>query len=511
MAPASSDVLIAGAGPTGLMLALWLTRLGLRVHIVDPKDGPTTETRAIAVQARTLEFYDQLGLGKEAIARGTHFERLSFFVQGRFKGSIKIGDLGADLTPHPYVYILTQDQNEQMLEQALRSLGVQVAWNTALVTFSQDAAGVTATLRRGEQEETVSATYLAGCDGGSSTVRQSLALDLSGGTYENRFYVADVTATGKLPPKNVNFFLDDTRFSIFFPLPEARHHRIVGQLPQDTGEQPDFERVRPEIEAHGLALIEQVHWFSSYRVHHRVAERFRVGRAFLLGDAGHLHSPVGGQGMNTGLGDASNLAWKLAQTVRGGNPALLETYEPERRPFAVSLVNTTDRVFNFVIKPSFWGRTMRTRLIPLLPFLTRPSFVRRQLFLTVSQTKIQYVNSPLSCGRTGKLRGGERLPWVKTADGSNFDALKSLDWQVHVYGAAHTDLSSWCAERNLPLRTFPHTKASQKVGLVENAIYLIRPDGHIGLALPTFEQGSLEAYAERWLSLDKTAPKQSVK
>nr|WP_161880657.1 FAD-dependent monooxygenase [Deinococcus alpinitundrae] len=498
-----TQVLIAGAGPTGLMLALWLTRLGVRVEIVDPKPGPTLETRAIAVQARTLEFYDQLGLGEEARARGRDFHELSIWTGGQLRASVNLEGVGAGQTPHPNLYILTQDQNEALLLAHLKALGCTPRWQTELTSFRQDERGVTATLTHAGQTQTVRATYLAGCDGASSTVRRQLGVKLSGGTYAQRFYVADVTTSGERRANDVNVSLDDDQFLAFFPMPGLHRCRIVGQLPPGAGDSATFETVRPQIEKQRVAEVKEVHWFSTYRVHHRVANTFQVGRAFLLGDAAHVHSPVGGQGMNTGLGDAANLAWKLGQALRG-HPAALASYGPERRPFALSLVSTTDRAFSGVVNPSPLARFIRTTLIPdLIRVLTRPRPVRRLAFLTLSQLRIRYPNSPLSAGQAGAVRGGDRLPWVPNAAGSNFTALGSLKWQVHVYGAASPELLTWCGQQNLPLHVFAHGAAARRAGLCEDAVYLVRPDGHVGLAQPHFNRPAAATYVERWLPGDR--------
>ncbi|GAA4010294.1 FAD-dependent monooxygenase [Deinococcus rubellus] len=494
------QVLIAGAGPTGLMLALWLTRLGIRVRIVDPKSGPTRETRAIAVQARTMEFYDQLGLGEAALARGRDFHELSIWTQGHLRASVNLDGVGAGKTPHPNLYILTQDQNEALLLSHLQTLGGEVDWQTELTSFTQNEDGVTATLTHAGQPQIVQADYLAGCDGASSAVRRHLGVKLSGGTYPQRFYVADVTASGELRANDVNVSLDDDQFLAFFPMPGEHRHRIVGQLPPGTGKSATFETVRPQIDRQHIATVEQVHWFSTYRVHHRVADEFQIGRAFLLGDAAHVHSPVGGQGMNTGLGDAVNLAWKLAQAVRG-QPAALATYGSERRPFAESLVNTTDRAFSSLVNPSPLARLVRIGLMPsLIKVLTRPRAVRRLAFLTLSQLRIYYPDSPLSAGQAGEVRGGDRLPWVPDGASSNFAALRSLDWQVHVYGAPSPELLTWCGQHDLPLHVFVYGAAAKRARLLEDAFYLVRPDGYVGLALPEFGRSAAATYAERWLT-----------
>jgi 2-polyprenyl-6-methoxyphenol hydroxylase-like FAD-dependent oxidoreductase len=499
MTGGATDVVISGAGPTGLMLALWLTRLGVRVHVADVKPGPVQETRAVAVQARTLEFYDQLGLGEEALARGRHFDRISMFVRGVQRAAVHLHDVGDGLTPHPYVYILTQDQNEELLVAELGRLGVSVAWQTEVTGVSQDADGVTVTLRRAGQDERVSAAYVAACDGAGSAVRRALGIALSGGTYAQRFFVADVDAHGAVRPDNLNLALDSHQFLAFFPMPQSGRYRVVGEFPPELDEAAGFDAVRPQLEASRLATVSAVHWFATYRVHHRVAESFRHGRTFILGDAGHVHTPVGGQGMNTGLGDASNLGWKLAQAVRG-RPAALDTYAAERRPFAVALVHTTDRIFTAVVSPSALAAWVRTVLAPLLlPRVMRLRAARRLLFLTVSQLRLQYPHSPLSVGRAGRVAGGMRLPWVRGPAGDNFTVLRSLSWQVHVYGTPEPALLTWSGGRELPLHVFAFNPDAARAGLRRDAVYVVRPDGHVGLALPGFDRPALDAYAERWL------------
>jgi hypothetical protein len=238
--------------------------------------------------------------------------------------------------------------------------------------------------------------------------------------------------------------------------------------------------------------VEHVNWFSTYSVHHRVADHFRKGRAFLLGDAAHIHSPVGGQGMNTGIGDAVNLAWKLAAVVNGRADALLlDSYEPERIAFARRLVATTDRAFTGVTSPGAIARFVRLDLVPhLIPLLFSFRTVRRYMFRTVSQTVVNYRGSSLSEGRAGAVRGGDRLPWLMVgendadADKDNFTPLTSLDWQVHVYGNAEPEIQTMCDEKELSLHVFPWRADMHGTGLERNASYLVRPDGYVALADP---------------------------
>jgi hypothetical protein len=252
-----------------------------------------------------------------------------------------------------------------------------------------------------------------------------------------------------------------------------------------------------------------VNWFSTYRVHHRVAARFREGRAFLLGDASQVHSPVGGQGMNTGIGDAVNLAWKLAAVLDGSaRDSLLATYEPERIGFARRLVATTDRAFTLVTKQGAVARWLRTRLVPLVaPPLVRLAPVRRFLFRTVSQIGVNYRTSPLSVGAAGAVRGGDRLPWVETEPGSdNFVPLTSLTWQAHVYGEPQGRLIKVCAELQLPLHHFAWRPAMRRAGLRRDALYLIRPDGYVALADPHADPERLREYLRAGLAGRLAAP-----
>jgi len=243
-----------------------------------------------------------------------------------------------------------------------------------------------------------------------------------------------------------------------------------------------------------------VNWFSTYRVHHRVADRFRDGRAFLLGDAAHIHSPVGGQGMNTGIGDAVNLAWKLAAVRHGAaDAAILDTYETERIAFARRLVSTTDRAFTGVTSSTVLARAIRLHLVPwLMPSLFAFDAVKRLLFRTVSQTAIEYRASALSEGRAGEVHGGDRLPWIQlTADGAdNFAPLSSIDWQVHVYGDAAPDLRAACQQRGLALHVFPWRSAIGRAGLQRDGVYLVRPDGYVGLAADERAAAALESYLD---------------
>src|SRR5438552_4427169 len=422
-------VLITGAGPTGLALALWLTKLGVKVRIIDKTAEPGT-TSALAVQARTLEFYHQVGFDEAVVAGGVKIENLNLWVKGRRAARVPLQRTGKGLTPYAFALVFPQDAHEQLLIERLGELGVRVERQTELLRFSQHDSGVTATLGRPDgSEEICESAYRAGCDGAASTVRAQLGIGFPGGTYTGLFYVADVEGTGEAVNGDLHADIEDADFLLLFPLKGHGRVRLVGtvrDLPESDHGNLSFDDVKGKAIEHLKLNIEKVNWFSTYRVHHRVALRFRDRRAFLLGDAAHIHSPVGGQGMNTGIGDAVNLAWKIATVLKDNAPEnLLDTYEPERIRFAQRLVATTDRGFTFVTKRGDVARVVRTRIVPIVvPLLFRIGAVRRLLFKTVSQTQLNYRDSAFSAGAAGKVRGGDRLPWVQLGPGTgNFAPL----------------------------------------------------------------------------------------
>jgi 2-polyprenyl-6-methoxyphenol hydroxylase-like FAD-dependent oxidoreductase len=498
------DVLIVGAGPTGLVLALWLARVGIRVRIVDKAAEAGTTSRALAVQARTLEFYQQMGLANAVVAAGRKTIAANMWVTGRKVAHAVFGEMGVGLSPFPYALVYPQDEHERFLIERLGEAGVAVERQTELVRFEERAEGVVGHLRCADgTEESCRAAYIAGCDGARSTMREALGIGFPGGTYEHMFYVADVEASGETMNGELHVALDRADFLVVFPLKGERRARLVGTVRQELEAQADkltWEDVSKRVIEWIRIDVKKVNWFSTYRVHHRVADRFRKGRAFLLGDAAHIHSPVGGQGMNTGIGDAVNLAWKLAAVIEGrAQASILESYEQERIGFARQLVATTDRAFTGVTSSGALARLIRLHIVPaLVPFLFRFKAARRFMFRRVSQTEIDYEGSSLSVGWTETVEGGDRLPWVQHADGSgdNFAPLRSLDWQVHVYGQASKEMRALCETRGLPLHVFPWRTEMRRTGLWRNAAYLVRPDGYVGLADAVGSTAAVASYLD---------------
>jgi 2-polyprenyl-6-methoxyphenol hydroxylase-like FAD-dependent oxidoreductase len=486
---AEQCVLIVGAGPTGLVLALWLTRLGAKVRIIDKASEPGTTSRALGVHARTLEFYRQLGMADDVVADGIKAAGANLWVKESKVARVPLSQIGEGLTAFPYLLIYPQDVHERFLIRKLGEVGVLVERSTELVSLDEREGHVRATLRRQDgSEEAFDAAYLAGCDGASSTVRHALTTPFPGGTYSHLFYVADVEANGPPTDNEVHIDLEDADFLAVFPLTRKGHVRVIGSVRDDLGGHRGtltFDDVRSKPMRNLKLDVITENWFSTYRVHHRVAQNFRRGRVFLLGDAAHVHSPVGAQGMNTGIGDAVNLSWKLASVLRGNAAeAILDTYELERIAFARRLVSTTDRIFSLVTNRSSPAAWIRARLLPiLLPRIIAIAHFRRALFRTFSQIHIRYRKSPVSAGSAGEVRGGDRLPWLRLASGEdNHASIAGLYWRVHVYGDLPEGIEEACRQMNLPFTQFPWESAMSGAGLARGGLYLLRPDSYVALA-----------------------------
>jgi 2-polyprenyl-6-methoxyphenol hydroxylase-like FAD-dependent oxidoreductase len=500
------EVLIVGAGPTGLVLALFLSRLGVGVRIIDKVIEPGTTSRALVVHARTLEFYRQLGIADSVIDAAQKFLAVNVWVNGRVRGRLNFGDIGGSLSKFPYSLIFPQDEHEKLLIAALQRRDVPIERGVELIDVLERDGFVATTLRHADgTQKTSESLYVAGCDGAHSTVRDKLNIALPGGTYSHLWYVADVEAVGPLANHEVNISMQERDVLAVFPMKGAGGVRLVGQAPAtEDGASVSWDSVKARLLPQLRTEVRKVNWLSTYRVHHRVATRFRKGRVFLLGDAAHLHSPVGGQGMNTGIGDAVNLAWKLHSRLRDRSADnVIDSYEPERMAFARRLVSTTDAVFTILNSKGPFARFFRTVLVPTVaPVILRLEAGRRFAFRTVSQISINYRQSSLSEGRAGAVHGGDRLPWVSSkGDPNGFDdnhaPFDSMDWQLHVYGEPSASVRSLCEARGLAVHAFRWRAEMKRSSLTQNALYLVRPDEHIAFVSSGQDADALERYLVR--------------
>lgn len=479
----NNEVLIVGAGPSGLAMAISLSNQGVPYKIIDKNEGPGTASRAMSIQSRVLEFYQQFGFADRIVENGIEADTLNLYKDKKAIAQIPVGKIGKGMSPYPYVLTLPQDIHEKILVDELEKLGGHIDWNHELVSFTDEDNIVTAKIQSPDgsiSPQTFS--YICGCDGASSVVRKSLDIDFPGGTYRQTFFVADIENGTELKGSSMGFH--DNYFCMGFPVRTTGQLRLIGLVPDDLkvdGDGPkDFNTLIPHAERILPIKVNKVNWYSSYRSHHRVAETFRVGRAFICGDAGHIHSPAGGQGMNTGISDALNIAWKLAAVLKGNaSTNLLDTYEPERIKFAQKLVSTTDKAFQIMAN----SRTVKNFVIPFFaPKLLRFNVLKKLMFKTISQTNLNYQQSELSTGEYGKIKGGDRLPWIYDKNIDNFEPLKSYDWQIHVYGDVTQDVKKLANVSGLQLYNVSWNSSMNAKGIKENSVFLVRPDCYVSVA-----------------------------
>ena len=509
-----TDVLIVGAGPTGLMLANQLVRRGIRTTLIDRHGGPARETRALGVQARTLEIYAHLGIVDRAIELGKIATGANIWAEGSWMARVPLSDAGEHVTPYPYILVLGQDDNERIMGDRLLANGLSVQWNTELTDLEQHADRVTATMvQRDGTRRTMDASWVAGCDGAHSMVRERSAITFPGAPYEHVFFVADTETTGDMVADQVNVYLWRDGFHLFFPMRGENHWRIVGILPEGLRDRKDvrFDDVIPSLRSEAGELnFRGCSWFSTYRIHHRSASRFRDRRCFLLGDAAHIHSPMGAQGMNTGLQDAYNLGWKLALVAGGGaDPRLLDSYESERMPVAERLLSTTDRAFRLVVSDSRLAELLRTKILArIAAFAMAREPVQRFAFRVVSQTGIHYRASTLSQSQAGlpkdAPRGGDRFPWLRLRLGSDettTDLYASLDdtrFNLLLAGQRPPDPGLAGFPDLLTVSTIPtdphNDEELARARIPPLSFYLLRPDGHVGLCGERLEPVTLTRY-----------------
>jgi 2-polyprenyl-6-methoxyphenol hydroxylase-like FAD-dependent oxidoreductase len=516
-----TDVLVVGAGPTGLMLANQLGRRGVRTLIIDRHDGPARETRALGVQARTLEIYSHLGMVERALELGKRTAAANMWAHGRRVARVPVGDIGRDLSPYPFLLILGQDDNERLLGKVLHRQGMSVQWNTELIGLAQQPDRVVAAVRNpnGTTRE-LTAAWVGGCDGARSAVRELNRIEFQGAPYEHVFFVADTRMTGPMVPDELNVYLWRGGFHLFFPMRGTDHWRLVGIIPPALRGRDDLslDALLPAIrqEAGAGVTLQECSWFSTYRIQHRRAERFREQRCFLLGDAAHIHSPVGAQGMNTGLQDAYNLAWKLALVISGkAGPALLDSYAAERIPVAQRLLSTTDRGFAFIVSDSATAALLRTRVVPnMLALAMRVRRIRELAFRTISQTGIRYPHSSLSQTLPGlpdaAPRGGDRFPWLRVAlspNGSVEDLFQQLDdtcfTLILVGQPAPAEGVPVLRDllRTLVISYDPvNERELARAHIPRPAFYLLRPDGYVGLCGRRLDAAAVTRYVSERLT-----------
>ena len=402
-------VLVVGAGPTGLMVANELARHGVPPRMIDREPAPATTSRALVVQPRTLEIFDDIDVIDQAIAAGSPATALTItFAKKQVQLDLADQLIGPqNYTAYPALRTLSQHDTERILTELLSKQGVEIERGWALTDLTQDGEAVTAELRGEDGSiETVRCRWVIGCDGAHSAVRKAAGIPFAGSTYRDEFIMADAELDWQLPHGGLYGFPSPAGIFAAFTMPGENRYRIFGNFPPgpegpsaEYGE-PTHEEFQAMVDARvpfGAKVVKE-YWVTRYRVHSRTVPRYRDGRVFLVGDAAHVHSPAGAQGMNTGIQDAYNLGWKLALVERGiADDSLLDSYHAERHPVGVQLLKTTDRLFAILGGQNPLARMARGRVAPLLAstVLTRPWVLRRFVGL-LAQLRIHYPDSPLN-------------------------------------------------------------------------------------------------------------------
>jgi 2-polyprenyl-6-methoxyphenol hydroxylase-like FAD-dependent oxidoreductase len=521
----TTDVIIVGAGPTGLSLACQLARYGIDFVVAEKNEGVTNLSKAVGVQARTLEIYEQMGLAAPAVERGAIASRARLLEGGKVRGEMLLSKFGRDLSPYPYLLLLEQSRNEELLYEYVRNHQRDVLWNTELESFSQTAAGVTAHIKLLDGEsQTINAKYLVGCDGANSFVRRGLGLTFEGSTFERLFYVVDARVDWELPHDAVQVALARDVFTAFFPMKGESRYRVIGTFPEGVskeGGEVVYEEIERQIKSDAkLQLgISDVRWFSLYKVHSRRVNKFSEGRCFIAGDAAHIHSPAGAQGMNTGIQDAYNLGWKLALAVKGiGGEKLLETYNEERLENAKRLLETTDRLFDLVAGSGRMMSFIRTTIFPpVAGTLVKFAAFSRRVFPLISQIGITYRDRSLSdhAGGAGfKVRAGDRMPYFLIDGQSIYDHLREPKFHLLTFSDGRDDEQKVRDEVEREYAGLVDyngfaldSRAKEVFGTDKPFAILLRPDNYIGFVAAEFSPDKLRAYLER---LTASAPKKAA-
>ena len=527
------DVLVVGAGPTGLTLAAQLRAFDTSLRIVDRQPDQAHESRALAVQPRTLEVLAALGVADTMVERGNPAVRLQLH-SGARTTEAPLFDIGLDDTAYPFLLFLSQAETEAILHRHLADSAVTVERGVELVDLRRHPDHVACTLRHHADGRTehVEAGYVVGCDGAHSRVRDHAGIAFAGAAYPRTFVLADLHADG-LDPGAVHVFLSAAGMLFFFPLGRPAPWRLLGMQPAGTGpasdRPPDLAHLQglADLYTSGRVRLSDPVWTTWFRLHHRHATHYRAGRVFLAGDAAHIHSPAGAQGMNTGIQDAVNLGWKLA-LVSGGHarPALLDTYEAERRPVGRNVLRLTDRASTVATSTNPLVRAVRTHVAPHLLRLALGSTRGRAVsFRTLSQLGIDYRRSPAGVEGHPRLRrgphAGDRLPDAPvTLDGRPHrlhDILATPAYHLLLAGPAHRwpDPDTRLAGRLTGLvdvhrltrdprpgalvdtRGHAHTLLGLR-GPDAAGHYLVRPNGHIAHRAAGTNLAGVHTYFNTW-------------
>jgi 2-polyprenyl-6-methoxyphenol hydroxylase-like FAD-dependent oxidoreductase len=497
----NEQVLVAGAGPVGLTLALALRRQGIAVRIVDKAAARTDKSKALVIWPRTLELLDIQGCADVFVDAGVRVTGAHILGEGR---ELAHAHFGLARSAYPYALMIPQSDTERLLEQLLAAAGVQVERQVELLSFVDDGQRVTAQLRHSDgREESATAAWLAACDGAHSTVRHALGLAFDGDTLESDWVLADVQIDGELPNEELTICWMPDGILAFFPIGGRRFRVIadVGPAPDVAPPTPTLTQVQALIDSRGpkgLRAHDPV-WMNHFRINERKVRDYRHGRVFLAGDAAHVHSPAGGQGMNTGMQDAFNLAWKLALVQNGkAAPALLDSYSPERSAIGDQVLRNAGTMTRVALLRNPLLRELRDLAASTL---SRLPAIQQRLVDQLTELDLHYAHSPLSAtphGATGHPAAGARAPdmALNPADGSatRLHALLGRGRLVL--------MSVGVASPGVPpavqgLVSVASTAQAQDYQVGHH--YLVRPDGYLVLSAPGADVSAIFGWLQRLL------------
>ncbi|WP_042390170.1 FAD-dependent monooxygenase [Streptacidiphilus melanogenes] len=502
----SDPILVVGAGPVGLAVAGELARRDVPVRIVDTLAAPTTESRAIVVHARSLEMLERVGVLDEITESGIKATGIEMHASGRVLARVELDVVDS---PHPYSVVTAQTETERILAGNLAKHGVEVERGVSLVALEQDADGVRATLRGSDgAEDTVTASWLVGADGARSAVRHQIGSALEGSFHGERFLMGDVHAQHDFDPRSMyTFFSAHDGPLMVFPMKGDRM-RLIAQIPTasaDEASQEWLQRITDE-RAPGRIRIHDSLWLTCFEIRHAQVPQYRTGRVFLAGDAAHIHSPAGGQGMNTGLQDAFNLGWKLAAAHRGtASETLLDSYHAERHPVAARVIGFSTRLTQLSTLANPVAQHVRNAV---LHTATGLGPARQALADEAEETMLAYHDSPavVPSAARAKLRSGDHLPDVPGTDlrtvlsaetGHVLVTVGALPAAAPVPGVRQVLL----ADTDAPVDGFdavvadPDRRAAARFGLTSGRI-MVRPDGYVGAVAAASDDRSLTTYQE---------------
>ncbi|MFZ0564985.1 MAG: FAD-dependent monooxygenase [Chlamydiales bacterium] len=493
-----TDVLIVGAGPVGLALACELKKRNIQVRVIDQKEGPSVHSKALGLQARTLELLQQAGIVNDFLERGLKLKGAIY--HGKRKPiRFSLAETLVD-TSYPFILILPQSETENILLKHFEQLGGIIEWKTTLLDIIENNALIE---HSDQKREMVSSSWIVGCDGAHSRVRETLSFSFKGIKFPEINLIADVKAPPQLDRCYGHLFLNKNGLEVILPLPQENTYRVILRSSKKFKKPLNNDEMLHLLKEKAHLQIQAVEWISEFHIHRRITPHLRKGPVFLAGDAAHIHSPAGGQGLNTGIQDAINLAWKLALVIQGASSeALLDSYETERIIIAKEVLKGTTKATKILTFAQKRGRPLFEWGFRLL--LLRKKF-RLKLASTLSELAIHYRNSPLTraMARDKEWKGprpGERAPDGNLEGGKSlFDLFKTSKHVLLLFEdrpsfsqAIVSEYGSW-----IDIHIIKSEDIKRKYHAGPQTLYLIRPDGYVGYCSFAFKTKEVVAYLLR--------------